>query len=49
MDKATFDKSALVRRDESGEVGGETVSCSIGEKFPKTMDMADRAVVREED
>jgi hypothetical protein len=49
MDKATFDKSALVRRDESGKVGGKAVSCSFGDNFPNAMDKADRAVVREGD
>jgi hypothetical protein len=46
VDEATFDESTLVSRDEVGEVGGEAVGRSLGEKLPKAMNEADRTIVR---
>jgi hypothetical protein len=49
MDETTFDEGTLVSRDEVGEVRGEAICRSLGEKLPKAMNEANWAVVRKRD
>jgi hypothetical protein len=46
MGETTFDEGTFVSRDEVGEVRGEAVGRSLGEKIPKAVKEANRVVVR---
>jgi hypothetical protein len=49
VDETNFYEGTLVSRDEVGEVKGEVVCRSLGEKLPKAMNEANGAVVRKQD